>query len=201
MAIIPQISLSLGNQCDTVTLTESTKSYTVGTNPGGWGTPNDSASAITSASVKVYDSTATTLLQTFPLKSGTVNLYAGNVNYPTSDEFVILQDALWIQPDGIYKIVYDITTSTTVTTNTYELFLCNLCNCRDNLIVKLIDACSSETVKKLKDQVDQMEIFIYGIETSFACGDFDTAENILTAASTYCTTISGCLDCGCGGNC
>ena len=37
-----------------------------------------------------------------------------------------------------------------------------------------------------------MEIYIYGIESAFSCGDFDTAEAILTAATTYCTTLTGC---------
>ena len=68
------------------------------------------------------------------------------------------------------------------------------------MIIKLINACDSLKVKELKEKVDQMEIFIYGIQSAFACGDFDTADNILTAASTYCQTLSNC-GCGCGGNC
>jgi hypothetical protein len=51
-------------------------------------------------------------------------------------------------------------------------------------------------VQRLKTEVDQMEIYIYGIQSAFACGDFDTAEAILTAATTYCNTLSKCA-----GNC
>jgi hypothetical protein len=52
---------------------------------------------------------------------------------------------------------------------------------------------------KLKEQVDQMEIFMYGIKSAFACGDFDTVDTLLDAATKYCQTISDCADCGCNG--
>ena len=47
-------------------------------------------------------------------------------------------------------------------------------------------------MQRLKTEVDQMEIYIHGIQTAFACGDFDTAEAILTAAKTYCDTLTEC---------
>ena len=140
------------------------------------------------------------ILGQFILKSPTINVYTGQLGNPTPLPFTALVDQTWNNVDGIYQIVYSVVTATTEYTNEkqHELFLCNLCNCKDKLVVALIDACDSITVRKLKDQVDQMEIFIYGIQSAFACGDFDTAEAILTAASTYCQTIVDC-GCGCGG--
>lgn len=136
------------------------------------------------------------VLAQFVLKSPTIDLYPSL----TPATFVAISETSWTQPDGIYQVIYSIISGPTEYKNAtqHELFLCNLCNCKDRLVVALIDACDSITVKKLKDQVDQMEIFIYGIQSAFACGNFDTAEAILTAATTYCQTIIDC-GCGCGG--
>ena len=134
------------------------------------------------------------MVNNYSLKDSSTDVYSTVAGAPTPGAFVAISEASWSGPDGIYQMIYRIQDAT----NTYEndkqhvLFLCNLCNCKDSLIVRLIDACDTETVETLKTQVDQMEIYIYGIESAFSCGDFDTAEAILTAATTYCNTLSGC---------
>lgn len=274
MALVPKISLTLGNKCNLVNLYEETNAYNLTTNPTGWGTPNIDTAAVVSSVINIYPWTyspsanaygtgiisgttftdvthlsgtfivgqyltgigiapgtqivalitgtgannggtyqvnisqsvlsttimGVSILGQFILKSPTINVYTGQLGNPTPLPFTALIDQTWTAADGIYQIVYSVVTSTTEYTNEkqHELFLCNLCNCKDKLVVALINACDSVTVKKLKNQVDQMEIFIYGIQSAFACGDFDTAEAILTAASTYCQTIVNC-GCGCGG--
>lgn len=266
MALIPKASLSLGNKCNKVTITDTTGAYST-TNVNGWGTPNISTNGIATASISVvnYFNGATTNIAaisalgsisgtiftdtthgsgTFAvgqyltgpgilpgtkitsLMTGTgsnnggtyqVNLaqtvtdviiqgttYAGMYDVtlgllgsPVNNPSVILSDAPWTQPDGIYKVIYSVTTEDNVYTNSSqkELFLCNLCACKDNLIMKLIDACSSIEVTRLKEQVDQMEIFIYAIENAFMCGDYGNASNILEAATNYCQTINNCSTC------
>lgn len=143
--------------------------------------------------------TGTTIEAQYILKNSYIDVYLGQTNYPTPNTFTALTDQAWNEADGIYQIVYEIETLDTKYTNetTHQLFICNICNCKDSLVVKLIDACDSITVKKLKEQVDQMEIFIYGIQSAFACGDFDTADNIIIAATKYCQTVVNC-GCGCG---
>lgn len=274
MSLIPQISLSLGNKCNTVTISENTGIFVSGTNIGGWGTPNIDTDDVTYAAVNVFPSTGaivtaigtgtisgtlftdtthlsgnfavgqmltgtgilpgtmivavvtgtgnnnggtyvvnysqtvgpitisgTPIVGIYILKDAVIDVYAGNVTAPTPAPFIALADQPWSNPDGIYEIVYTVTDGVDVYTNEtqHQLFLCNLCSCKDNLVMKLLNACSSPATIKLKEQVDQMEMFIYGIESAFSCGDFDTAENILTAASTYCQTVSDCSGCGCGG--
>jgi len=202
MSLLPKINLSVGNTCNKVSLIESTSAYVMGTNDGGWGSPNIDTSSVDTSIVNIYDFADTVVLQSFTLKDNLIDLYSLATNPNTPAEFTIIADTNWTQPDGIFKVEYEVTTNTdTYSNTTYQLFLCNLCNCRDNLIVKLIDACSVPAVKQLKDQVDQMEIFIYGIQTAFGCQDFDTADSILTAAATYCQTLTDCGDCGCGGKC
>ena len=134
------------------------------------------------------------ITQNYILKDGSTDVYVGVAGAPTPGRFTALLENAWAGSDGIFQVVYSIISGAVTYTNTkqYQLFLCNLCNCKDGLIVKLIDACDTETVQELKTQVDQMEIYIYGIQSAFSCEDFDTAEAILTAATTYCTTLTGC---------
>jgi hypothetical protein len=135
------------------------------------------------------------------LKNGTLDVYATATGAPTPGTFTAINEAAWSNPDGVYQVVYTIKTSSATYKNKTQhvLFLCNLCNCKDALVVKLLNACDTKAVIKLKEQVDQMEIFLYGIKSAFACADFDTLEVILDAATKYCQTISDCADCGCGG--
>lgn len=275
MPLVPKVSLSLGNKCNLVTLTENTGIYHVDNNPTGWGAPNINTSNVLFAFVNVYPFTYTpyqnavstgsiigtvftdvthlagtfavgqyltgpgvipgtiitalltgtgtnnggtyqvnisqtllssTITGTSPVnqyvfKGLMTNVYAGQPGNPTPFPFTALTDQTWNQSDGIYQIEYSVYDNATLYKNdkTYELFICNICNCKDHLVVDLINACDSITVKTLKEQVDQMEIFIYGIQSAFSCGDFDTATAIIEAAGKYCETIVGCKGCGCGG--
>lgn len=138
------------------------------------------------------------------LYNGAIDVYSTALGSPNPDSFVAINEATWNNPDGIYSVVYTVEFNDGSTFTNQEqkvLFLCNLCNCKDALIIKLINACDTETVKKLKEQVDQMEIFIYAIQSAFSCEDYDTADAIINAATTYCETISGCTNCNCKGNC
>lgn len=169
-----------------------------GTNNGGTYQVSISQSTST-GTIKGYS-----LESLYVLRSGSINVYATAVGAPTPGSFIAINEATWNNPDGVYTVVYTVEFADgQVYTNQEQkvLFLCNLNNCKDALVIKLINACDTETVKKLKEQVDQMEIFIYGIQSAFSCGDYDTADAIITAATTYCTTISGCADCGCNGKC
>jgi len=145
--------------------------------------------------------TGSSILDVYVLKSYTTDVYSSQIASPTPGIFTALVDQPWTQLDGIYQIIdsiEDLSNNKYENETSHELFICNLCNCKDGLVNKLLNACDSITVKKLKEQVDQMEMFIYGIQSAFSCGDFDTADNILTAATTYCQTLSDC-GCNCGG--
>ena len=144
--------------------------------------------------------TGSNAIANFIIKDSTVNLYNYLQYNPTPIEGTIIYNADWPAGDGIYYVDYIVETSSLIYSNErqYELSICNLCACKDDLVLKLINASTSNEAKKLKEYVDQMEVFIYGIKTAFACGDLDTADAILTSATTYCQTISNC-GCGCTG--
>ena len=146
--------------------------------------------------------TGISVVANYYLKNTTVDVYATAPGAPTPYIFDALIDQTWSNPDGIYEVVYTVVDGAIIYKNKkyHELFLCNLCNCKEALIVRLVKACDRLEVEKLKTQVDQMEVFIYGIQSAFSCGDFTTATTLLEAATKYCSLVSDC-GCGCGGNC
>lgn len=146
--------------------------------------------------------TGISVVANYYLKNSTVNVYATAPGAPTPYTFDALVDQTWSNPDGIYQVDYTVIRNGIIFKNKkyHELFLCNLCNCKDALITRLVKACDRLEVEKLKTQVDQMEVFIYGIQSAFSCGDFTTATTLLEAATKYCSLVSDC-GCGCGGNC
>lgn len=146
--------------------------------------------------------TGISIVANYYLKNTTVDVYATAPGAPTPYIFDALVDQTWSNPDGIYEVVYTVVDGATIYKNKkhHELFLCNLCNCKEALIARLVKACDRLELEKLKTQVDQMEVFIYGIQSAFSCGDFTTATSLLEAATKYCSLVSDC-GCGCGGNC
>lgn len=54
MALIPKLSVCQPNDCQKLWLWDSTGTYDVSTNPGGYGAPNPDATAIVNAVIKVY---------------------------------------------------------------------------------------------------------------------------------------------------
>lgn len=131
-----------------------------------------------------------------------IDAYHTAPGFPTPYIFDILTNQPWANPDGVYEVVYTIVDGVTIYKNTkhYELFICNLLACKDALVAKLVKACDTLEVEKLKTQVDQMEVFIYGIESAFSCADYTTTTSLLEAATKYCSLVSDC-GCGCGGGC
>lgn len=195
MALVPKISVTLNNKCNSATVTEETGLYVLGANDGGWGGINITTDDTTDANLEIFDLEGSLLqeVSVYPV-------FAGLPSAPTPGAFIVSDDVPWENADGIYELVYTVTTEELTYTNEkqHELFICNLCNCMQDLITKMLNACDSPTVDKLKTQVDQMEVFIYGIQSAFSCGDFDTATSILESATVYCQTLSDC-GCGCGG--
>jgi hypothetical protein len=196
MSLVPKISISTNNKCNAIAITEKTDVFVLGTNEGGWGGPNIDTDDIVSAILEINDLEGNTL-ETIDI----LPAFSFVVTAPTPGAFVAYDNIVWENLDGIYELVYTITSQSKdvfVNNITHELILCNLCNCLQALIVKMLDACDTKTVQTLKTQVDQIEIFIYGIKSAFSCADYDTASSILEAATTYCKTLSDC-SCGCGG--
>lgn len=206
MALLPKISLNIKNTCNKIDVWEKTNPYNASTNVGGWGTPNKDTTDIIYADIKIYN-TSNTLVQTIIMYDNiSIDVYTPASGAPTPSTFQAYSDIAWSQLDGVYKIVYTITatnfdaTVSYVNDCQYVLFTCNLCNCLDNLIIKMSTICSGEKLTKYKEVVDQLEIFKYGISTAYSNADFTTVNILLAEASKICTTFTDC-GCGCDGDC
>jgi hypothetical protein len=191
MALVPKALLSLTNKCNKVTITDTTGIYDSLGNTGGWGSPNLETISVINALVKIsHYSTPGTVLTTYDVTSA-VSSYSGS-----GQVFTIALEQTWTLPDDVYYIKYQVSDGTnTYIGESFQLFICNLYNCKDNLVMKLLDACSSLEVTKLKEQVDQMEMFIYGIEQAFEIGDYANVEHIIEAAQKYCQVVTECKSC------
>lgn len=183
--LIPKVSLEVSNTCDKISIFENTGVYSLNTNHGGFGSPNIATTDITASKVEVFDLDSN-LLETFDL--------TGTYPLPIVGEFLALNEVDWNQEDGIFNVVYTVTAGIDYTNSSKELFLCNLCNCRQNTVLKLIETCDGINAEKLKSQVDQFDLFIYGIETAYVCFNFDRALDILKLAQKYCENIN-CNNC------
>lgn len=199
MALKPKVKISILNTCDKLDVVETTLPYNVTTNVTGWGgTLNIDTTDITDSKIEIFDHTGVTLLSTIVMYDGTTDVYSGTPGAPTPGEFFALADVEFTEPDGIYKIVYTITDGSLkkyVNDLQYELFLCNLCKCINDIKAKLVTECDSETLQKHKDNLEQLEIIKYGIEAAFSCGNFTKANNLITSAKKICDNL---CDCGCG---
>lgn len=204
MAILtPKINLTINNTCDTVNVWENTGSYAAG-NLTGWGTPNPDTSTITEANIKIYDHTGTTLLQTIVMASSgasPIDVYSTAAGAPTPPPFQAYSDASWSQPDGIYKVIYEIVTNDGTgdanwsSVDEWCLFTCNLCNCMQSLLLKMSEQCPGDKLTKYKEIYDRLEMFKYAIEAAHVSCDFVKATELIAEANSLCTTFS---DCGCG---
>lgn len=201
MALLPKISINVSNTGNKADVWEKTGVYSTG-NTTGWGSINPDGTVITDADIKIYDYLGTTLVQTIDMLRGTTDVYSPVASYPTPSAFKAYSNIPWVHLDGVYKIVYSVTITTTgsityVNDCQYSLFTVNLCNCMQGLLVKMATICSGEKLDKYKEVYDQLEIFKYGIETAFSNADFVKVNTLLTEASKLCTTFSDC-GCGCG---
>lgn len=197
MALVPKINICINSKCNKIDIYEQTSPYVLATNATGWGAPNINTTAITAASLTIYDHTGLVLQNTITMYDGITDVYSGVAGSPAPGSFLAIKDYSWDNTDGIFKLVYTVTDGITVFTNEQQfvLFTCNLKNCIDGLKSKAVTACDSKSLEKVKSKINQLEILLYGIESAFSCPDFTQAMNLIANSKTICDNL---CDCGCG---
>jgi len=190
MALIPKINICLESLCNRVNIYEETSPYIAVINPGGWGAPNIDTTSITVANLKVYDYTGVTLLDTITLYDGVTDVYAAVAGTPTPGSFLAVEDHVWTQGDGIFELVYLVNTLTNSTQ--HVLFTCSLETCMNKLRVKLVTECDAKKLEEYKGILSQLEVFLYGINSAFSCGEFARVNTLITTAATICATFLDC---------
>ncbi len=126
MAFQPKFTVSLGSDCHSFIITDTTGNYNASTNPTGWGTPNPATSDVTRITLSV------TNLYTGVTYDDIVALaYTTAVTvFPTSDleiDGVSIGDV--VMPDGLYEFTYTIVISgtTTYVAESTNILLCQSC--------------------------------------------------------------------------
>lgn len=193
----PKIDVCINNKCDSLCIKEVTDIRQDPYNSTGWGNPNISTNDIDSAKVEIYTLSGS-LIATYTMKNVSINVYPNNTPTP----FVAYSNASWGGSDGVYQILYSITTDATAITYTngtqHSLFLCNLQSCLNKLIQRVIKECDQKKIAKDKEIIDQLEIIVYGIKSAFSCRDFSKTTLLLAEATKLCSnTGCGCKDCDC----
>ena len=204
MALVPKINICIQSKCDKIDVYEETGPYSLTNNPEGWKSSvalpgNIDTSEITTADLKIYDHLQNTLYTTIVLKDAvSVDVYSGVTGAPAPGSFLAVKNSAWTQPDGVYKLVYTIVSAAGSFTNEtqYSLLICNIKNCLNGLKAKAVTECSTEKLSDIKDNINQLEVLIYGIESAFSCNDMTTAINLIANAKTICDNL---CDCGCSG--
>ena len=196
MALLPRLTVKLGNTCDSIQICEKTDIYTVTTNEGGWGAPNIDTTAVVEADVIAYDHTETLILEEYPIKdlATALDLYPSATPQP----FIAIDGATWSQPDGVYLFYYIVDDGAKLATSERldVLFCCNLQNCLWGIISKMVEECNKVKLAKYKEVVDQIEVILYGARAAFDCGDYALAETLLAnglkLCENYCDPSCGC---------
>lgn len=194
---VPKIDACLYNTCNTICIKELTDVQQLPYNPEGWSSNTVETSDIVTATVTFKDYTDTTVLETYILKDTLIDLYPTTFVRPSP--FIIEKDSngdsfVWGQADGVFKIIYTIDTATDTYTNQtqYVFFICNINNCINSLIQKIVKECNSEKLTKMKTMLDQLEIIVYGIKGAFSNRDFETSISLIASAKTICENICDC---------
>jgi len=189
MALVPSLKLSFPNSQDLIESTCLTGRYDAITNVGGFGVPNDDYSDVVTAEIRITD-LEDNVLQTIVVKSVTVN------QYPTSSPYsqeIPFSEETWEQGDGVYKYEYEIVGTSTVTTGLVPfLVTTGLCQCISNQKLKALNECNDEKKKMFYERVTELSILLMGIQSSFACGNFEEAAANIVTVSKICSNFENC---------
>jgi len=202
MALVPKIKVCISNKCDKVDIYEQTGPYNVTSNPEGWVNSgsvasNIDTSEILTANLEIYDYSKTTLYSNFILYNGVIDVYSGVAGAPLPSEFLAISQAGWTIGDGVYSLMYTLTSASNIYTNKdqYMLNTCTLKNCILKLKNKSVTECDSNTLEKIKDKINQLEILLYGIQSAFSCLNITRVDELIATSKTICDNL---CDCGCG---
>ena len=196
---VPKVTICINNSCDSLCIKETTDVRQMPYMETGWGPVNPTTDDVTGAIIRIYDKTGVTLKETYIIKNTLpTDLFPTNTNTPSP--FVAFENAAWGESDGVFKVVYTVTVDDNgspvqyLNEDYYVLFICNIQTCIDNLKISIIRECDSKKLAVKKQNLDQLEILVIGMQYAFNNADYTTSEELIAAAKIICDN----LDCGCG---
>ena len=190
MALVLKINACVKTACTELTISELTGAYAVA-NPGGYGAPNITTGAVTSA-ILTITSPSNQVYNINLLTTG----YFPTTN--SSSEYVIpmsqLGNRTFIE-DGQWTFYYNIKTGAYVTTRSY-IFTCNTECCVAELLANIddVDCNCQDTTDQIMDYL-KAKAFLDSLKYAAYCGNntaYSKLKNILDkmCAKTSCKTCN-----------
>jgi hypothetical protein len=178
MAISPSLSVCFKENNTLLQITDTTGAYSAG-NTGGYGSPNDASTDITSATILITfpDDSTQTVDVTSQISAGVV---VGN--YVFTD---VTPDST---ADGVYSFLYTIVSPAgTVTTTIFKLFLGKVRCCVDKLWAQVPDKlCSECETEAFVDRVLFAEGLYKTLLSLGACYNLAGISKVLTKLQNVC---------------
>jgi len=198
--VVLSIKANKSSDCKSFNFFETTDSYDVSNNPNGWGAPNEVTGDATAATLTIsnlttsvqYDDIDLFATGNFPTTDTTIfenidytDLLVGGVQQLTSDNII---------PDGIYKFLYNVTTSTrTYTQACYITATCNILCCIKKLANSVeigeCDKCNESDSQRFLEAYAQYKAMMF----SAAAGNISQFNNQYSCLTTFCDDT--CADC------
>lgn len=188
------------SDCKSILFKESTGTYNVDTNPGGWGTPNTDIADIVSAELVITKPDGDEV--TITLDSALFPTTNENIIYKISAESLGYSSTI---ETGLYNIKYKLTKNddTIVSTNRTFLYACTML-CQINKIladsVKFqmdCDNCNNGINEDIQNAM-LLKTLYEGVCAMSECGTATTKiNNALTNLKTLINNYDATGDCGC----
>jgi hypothetical protein len=170
MGLAVDFNIRQSDNARELSFTETTGTYHVSDNPGGWGAPNDTTSDPTVVEIKV----------TAPNESeATIDMLIPASGFPTTDktiEYIIRSQDIGLGtdeqlPDGIWTIKYEITTpgETAVVSSVQKIFISGKARCCVNKMLASVDLCDCDS-SQLKDATKAHD-YLKVARACAGCGD------------------------------
>lgn len=178
MAIAPTLTACFKENNTLLQITDTTGAYSAG-NTGGYGSPNDASTSITSATIVITFPDSST--QTVDVTSQ-INAQVVTGNYVFTD---VTPDST---ADGVYGFVYTIVSpSGTVTGSVHKLFLGKVRCCLDKLAKDLPDKlCSECDTNAFIDRLNFAEGLYKGLLSLGGCYNLAGISKLLTKLQALC---------------
>jgi len=177
MALSPKIKARFKESNTLISITDITGAYSAG-NVGGYGTPNDASTNVTSAIVTITYPDATTQTEDVTTQ---INAQA------VLGDYIFTDITPTYTADGIYTFLYTVIGEITYTYTTKVLMLGNARCCLDKLQVKLVDQlCDECETSAYAKRVDLAESLYNSALAMGGCYKLSSITKILTKLQTLC---------------
>jgi len=190
MSLILNFEICQTNGCKDLIFSETTGKYDAIYNTGGYGTPNETTVAATTATLITTDpSGLITTLDLMPQGFPTDDIIADGYTISSSS----------VLPDGMYTFVYNVTYDNHGAIVTYsksisKLFYCNAECCVDQMLSNLNLTCDCcETDENIKNYYKAWT-FLQALKNAADCGDYTTFNSILKIITKLCKN-NNCKTC------